>query len=489
MAVVETNQKYISPSRSAVRALAYTRANRSRFLEELKQFVKFPSVSGQPKHKGDVKLCAQWLANHLKTIGLSEVNLILTPGHPIVYARGGYVQGRPTLLIYGHYDVQPVDPISAWKRPPFEPTILGDYLLGRGASDDKGQLFAHIKAIESFLATASGLPINVKCLFEGEEEIGSRHLLRLLRQCRQEMDSDVIVVSDTCMLGPNRPAITYSLRGSLSLEMMVRGPKHDLHSGTFGGAIHNPIQVLSEILARLHDADGRVTIPGFYDRVRLLSSKERAYMAHTGPGDAQILQDTGVEQGFGESGFTLYERTTIRPALTLNGIVGGYSGAGNKSIIPSHAIAKLNFRFVPDQNPRRIERLFRAYITHISPPTVFTAIRVSGPAAKPVVVNHRHPIMHAAILAYRDVFGRAPVFIRSGGTIPIVSTFDTELGRPIILMGFGLPDDRVHAPNEKFFLPNFYKGIATSIRFIIGLTKQGKRSFPAVAKPAAMPEG
>lgn len=467
-------------------AVAYAKAKNARFLAELKEFVRFPSISTQPKHKEDLKRCAQWLTNHLNTIGLSNVKLIQTHGHPIVYARSRHVQGRLNLLIYGHYDVQPVDPTSAWQTPPFKPTILGDDLVGRGASDDKGQLFAHIKAIESFLATTGKLPINVKCLFEGEEEIGSRHLLRFFKKYQEDLNIDVIVVSDTRILGPNRPAITYALRGSLSLDLMIRGPKHDLHSGTFGGAIHNPIQVLSEILARLHDANGRVTIPGFYDRVRRWSKGERAYMAHVGYSDAQILRNAGAEKNWGEQGFTLYECTTIRPALTINGILGGYTGPGNKSIIPAHAMAKVNFRLVPDQTPKQIERLFRIYIARISPPTVYTTIRTSGLAAHPVVINRQNPLMRAAVVAYQDVFGRAPVFLRSGGTIPIVSTFNTVFGIPTLLMGFALPDDRMHAPNEKFHLPNFYNGIATSIRFMTELSKIRKKDLFNVTKAGAI---
>ena len=455
--------------------LAYASRNRIQSLSQLMQFVRFPTVSAQPKHAEDLKRCAGWLAHHLRQIGLRTINVIPTPRHPVVYAEWLDAPRRPTVLIYGHYDVQPVDPLTEWQSPPFEPAIRGDNLHGRGASDDKGQTFTHIKALEAFLRTTGRLPVNAKCIFEGEEEIGSPNLRPFIERNKRALAADVAVVSDTRMLAPDRPAITYSLRGGLSLELEVRGPEQDLHSGTFGGAVHNPMQALCEILSSLHDPNGRVAIPGFYNRVRKWRDQERECMARTGPTDQQILRDARVAKGWGERGYTLYERTTIRPALTINGITGGYQGPGGKSVIPARASAKLNFRLVPDQDPRKIEQLFKSHIARITPPTVRTSIRTNL-GAMPALVDRNHPAMRAASVAYRKGFGASPVFLRSGGTIPVVNTFQELLAAPTVLMGFALPDDRMHAPNEKFHLPNFHNGIATCIWFLNEMSKIRKDS-------------
>lgn len=447
------------------RPLAYGHAKRMRFVAELKEFLRFPSVSAQPKHAEDLKKCAAWLAEHLRWIGLEHVQVVSSRGHPIVYAEWQHAPGCPTVLIYGHYDVQPVDPLGDWHSPPFEPTVRGIDLYGRGASDDKGQLFIHIKALESYLHTTGTLPVNVKCVFEGEEEVGSPNLSSFLSRNRNALAADVAVLSDMRILAPDRPAITYSLRGALSLDLEVTGPQQDLHSGLFGGAVHDPLQALCEIIASLHDVNGRVAIPGFYNHVRQWSEEERAYMARTGPTDAQILRDAQSEKGWGEGGYTLYERTTIRPVLTVNGIVGGYQGPGPKAVIPARAVAKLNLRLVPDQDPHEIDRLLRHHIARITPPSVRSTIRTHL-LAKTALVKRNHPAMRAAAVAYRKGFDAAPVFLRSGGTIPVVSLFHEMLGIPTVLMGFALPDDRMHAPNEKFHLSNFYNGITTSIWFL-----------------------
>jgi acetylornithine deacetylase/succinyl-diaminopimelate desuccinylase-like protein len=452
----------------AASALAYARAHRRRSLAELKEFVRFPSISAQPRHAEDVKKCAHWLANHLRRTGLEDVSVIATRRHPLVLAAWRRVGGRPTVLIYGHYDVQPVDPLGEWHSPPFEPTVRGQDLFGRGACDDKGQMFAHVKALESYLQTRHALPVNVKCLFEGEEEIGSPNLVPFVARNKEALAADVAVMSDTRMLAPDRPALNYAERGALYLELELRGPEQDLHSGNFGGAVHNPLQGLCETIAALHDADGRIAIPGFYSQVRQWGPHERAHMARTGPSDGQILRDARLEEGWGESGYTLYERLTIRPALTVNGITGGYQGPGGKGVIPARARAKLSFRLVPDQDPSDIDRLFRAHIARIVPSTLRATVRtLSG--AKPALVDPKLPAMAAAALAYRKGFGAAPVLLRSGGTIPILNTFQEILGIPTVLMGFALPDDRIHAPNEKFHLPNFYNGIATCIWFLTAI--------------------
>ena len=456
--------------------LAYARSNRARFVVELIEFVRFASVSAGPKHARDISICAAWLAAQLRRVGFDRVRVLPTRGAPIVYAEWLHAPGRPTVLIYGHYDVQPADPISEWQSPPFEPVVRGDNLFGRGAADDKGQMFTHVKAAECLLRTSGLLPVNVKCLFEGEEEIGSTNLPDFVRRHSKTLKADVAVLSDTRMLAADRPVITESLRGALSLELKLRGPAHDLHSGNFGGCVHNPLQVLSGIIAQLHDRDGRLTIPGFYDRVRLMTPEQRAYMAKVGPSDAEILSDAGAERGWGERGYSLYERSTVRPALSVNGISGGYQGPGVKAVIPARASAKLNFRLVPDQNPHEIDQLFRAHVRRISPPTVRLAIRTEL-ATQPAMVDRSHPGVTAAVEAYKRGFGNAPVFLRSGGSIPVVNLFQQILAIPTVLMGFALPDDRLHAPNEKFHLPNFFNGIATSMHFLTELARIGLDAF------------
>jgi len=453
-------------SRGPVAAsLDYAKAHRARFVDELKDFVRFPSISSEPKRAEDIRKCAAWLASHLRHIGLESVRMVSTPGHPVVYGAWEHAPGRPTILIYGHYDVLPADPLREWKTPPFLPTVRGQDLFGRGACDDKGQLFTHIKAIESWLRTRGALPVNVKCLFEGEEEIDSPHLQAFVRRNRRALEAGVALVSDSRMLAPGRPAISYGQRGSLRLELAVRGPAQDLHSGNFGGAVHNPLQALCEMVGALHDSEGHVAIRGFYDRVRRGSATERARLTSTAPSDAQILRDAGARQGWGEPEYTLYERTALRPALTVNGMVGGYQGPGVKAVIPSAAKAKISFRLVPDQDPAEIARLFRRHIERITPPAIRSTVRILS-GARPALMDIRHPAMRTAVVAYRKGFGATPVFLRSGGSIPVVNIFQEELGIPTVLMGFALPDDRIHAPNEKFHLPNFYRGIATSIWFL-----------------------
>jgi acetylornithine deacetylase/succinyl-diaminopimelate desuccinylase-like protein len=449
-----------------LRALAYARRHRPRFVAELKEFVRFPSVSNQPRHAGDVRRCASWLAAHLRRIGLEKIRIVPTSRHPIVYAAWQHARGRPTLLVYGHYDVQPAEPLQEWRTPPFEPVVKDNNLYGRGACDDKGQLFTHVKALEAYLKTERMLPVNVKCIFEGGEELGnSPGLESFVKRNQAALQADAALMSDTRMLGPGRPALGYSQRGNLRLELEVRGPQQDLHSGNFGGAVHNPLQALCEIIAGLHDSEGRVTAPGFYDKVRESSSKEREYMERTGPKDAEIVRDAGVPMAWGEAGYSLYERVTIRPALTLNGMSGGYQGAGIKTVIPARALAKISLRLVPDQNPREIEQLLRDHIRQLAPATVSVRMRTLG-ASNPALVNRNHPALRAAAFAYERGFGARPVFLRSGGSVPAASIFQKMLGIPTVLMGFALPDDHVHAPNEKFHLPNFFRGIETSIWYL-----------------------
>jgi acetylornithine deacetylase/succinyl-diaminopimelate desuccinylase-like protein len=428
--------------------VAYLRAHRDRFVAELAEFVRFASVSAQPDRARDVRACASW-------------------------AQWQHAPGRPTLLVYGHYDVQPPDPLAEWTSPPFDPAIRGEHLYGRGAADDKGQLFIHLKAIESHLRTRGSLPVNVTCLFEGEEEIGSPHVLPFIEQQAPALVADAAVVSDTRMLGPRRPALTESLRGALSVELAVRGQAKDLHSGNYGGAVHNPLHALCEILARLHDPQGRVAIPGFYDRVGELNAEERRYMADVGPSDREILTDAGAVDGWGEDGYTLYERTTIRPALTINGVTGGYQGPGSKAVIPARASAKLNFRLVAHQDPEEIDGMFRRFVARIAPRTVRVTVRTEM-RAHPVSIDREHPAMRAAAIAYRAGFDRLPVFLRTGGTIPVIHLLQQRLGVPTVMMGFALPDSALHAPNEKLHLPTFVRGIRTSIAFLTELARRGR---------------
>jgi acetylornithine deacetylase/succinyl-diaminopimelate desuccinylase-like protein len=392
-----------------------------------------------------------------------------TPGHPVVIAHRRGAPGRARLLIYGHYDVQPVDPVRAWCLPPFRPTIRDGYLYGRGSSDDKGQLFAHVKALEAEIR-AGGPPLDVVCVFEGEEEVGSPHLGAFLRAHRRELASDVAVVSDTRMLGPDRPTLTYSLRGGAGFEIRVRGPAHDVHSGSFGGAAPNPIHAVCDLIAGLHDQHGRVVAPGFYRRVRTWGPAERAFMARTGPSDRQILRDASARPGAGEPRFSLYERTTIRPALTVNGIGGGYSGPGAKGVIPAEAWAKVSLRLVADQDPEEAMRAVFARLREIAPPGVVLEVR-RGISVRPALIDRRHPAMRAAVRAYVRGFGVSPVFVRSGGSIPAVSLFREHLGISTMLMGFASPGDRMHAPNERFLISNFFRGIATSRAFMAELAR------------------
>jgi acetylornithine deacetylase/succinyl-diaminopimelate desuccinylase-like protein len=442
---------------------SYARHHGRRFVAELCDFLRFPSVSATPRSPA-IRECASWLARHARSIGLEEAGTIRTPGAPVVFGRWRRAgPARPTVLIYGHYDVQPADPVAAWSSPPFDPVLRGENLYARGASDDKGQLFTHLKACESWLKATGRLPVNVTCLFEGQEETGSAHFREVLEQHRPGVAADVAVISDTQMLGPGRPALTCSLRGVLSLEIAVKGPERDLHSGSYGGAVHNPIQALSEILSGLHDGRGRVAIPQFYDRVRGRSEME--CRGNASPTSESFLRRVGVPAHWGELGFTLRERTTIRPALTINGIRGGYQGPGGKGIIPSSAAAKLSFRLVPDQDPLEIDRLFRRHIATIAPPSVRVSVRTLA-QSRPVITPARHPFLHAAARAYRRAFGVDPVLQRSGGTIPVVNDFREVLGIPTVLMGFALPDDGAHGPNEKLHLPTFFSAIETSIHFL-----------------------
>jgi acetylornithine deacetylase/succinyl-diaminopimelate desuccinylase-like protein len=441
--------------------------HRSRWLSQLAELISFPTISALPKHRKDIKACAQWLARHLAEIGLQQVQILpdAKGGHPSIYADWLHAPGKPTLLLYGHYDVQPVDPLQEWRTSPFTATIVGDNLYARGASDDKGQLFIHLKAVESYLRTSKALPINIKIWLEGEEEIGSPRLTQFLKQHGKRLQADAVLVSDTGMLGKGRPSIIYGLRGNLNCELEISGPKHDLHSGRYGGAVLNPLQALSETIASLHDRQGRVAIPGFYQRVRALTPIERQALSCGCQRDRQILDDLDIPMGWGEQGYSLYERMTVRPALTINGIAGGYTGIGSKSVIPRRGVAKFSFRLVPDQDPIEIARLLQQQIAATSHPAVRTKLQITG-ASRPVILPKHSPVTWAAVRAIEKTWGVPPVFTRSGGSIPLVEQLHRKMRVPIVLLGFGLPDDDIHAPNEKMNLINLFRGIETVIRFL-----------------------
>lgn len=443
---------------------------RHRFLRELQELVAFPSISTDPRYAGAVRACAHWLAQHLQNLGLEGVRVHTTPRHPVVYAEKLVGPARPTLLVYGHYDVQPVAPASAWTVPPFGGLVRGSQLYGRGASDDKGQFFTHLKALELLLQTGRPLPLNVKVLLEGEEEIGSPNLEAFIRQHRTQLRADWAVLSDTNLRSVQQPALTYALRGSFSAELAVSGPQAELHSGVFGGAVLNPLQALCELLAGLHNHHGRIQLPGFYEAIEPVPAAERAWLASQAPPDTQLLREAQVASGWGETGYTLAERASLRPSLSLTGLSGGYQGAGTKSVIPPRASAKLSFRLVPGQDPHAVEQQLRAYLARHTPPQV-QATLTAQLYARPYAVAPGHPALQAAARAYAVGFGRAPVWQRSGGTIPVATLFEQELGIPTVLLGFGLPDDHKHGPDEFLHLPTFRRGIRTSLAFMHELSR------------------
>ncbi|MCC5635166.1 dipeptidase [Nostoc sp. CHAB 5844] len=449
--------------------LSYSRQaqQRSRWLSQLTQLVAFPTISAQPKHRRDLQACAQWLARHLAELGLQNVQILpgIKGSIPSVYGDWLHAPGKSTLLLYGHYDVQPVDPLGAWHTPPFQATIIGENLYGRGASDDKGQFFIHLKAIESYLRITGKLPLNIKVWLEGEEEISSPNLAAFLKREVSRLKADAVLISDTEMLDRDRPSIIYSLRGNLSCELTVTGPRHDLHSGRYGGAVLNPLQALSDIISGLHDRQGKVAIPGFYRQVKQLQPTERQKIRCCCKRDQQILDDLDLPTGWGEAGYSLYERMTIRPALTINGINGGYTGSGHKAVIPSLGLARFSIRLVPDQEPAEIAQLTQRYIQSLTHPAVQSQVKITG-SARPVLLPKDHPAIAAAIKAVKQTWKVAPVFTRSGGTIPLVEQLFQRLHIPIILLGFGLPDDNIHAPNEKISLSNFFLGVETVIQFL-----------------------
>ncbi len=446
-------------------ACQYARDHGPAFLEQLQAFLLLPSISTLPEHTPDVLAAAQWLVRDCEAIGLEHVQLLETAGHPVVYADWLHAQGKPTVLVYGHYDVQPVDPVAQWDTPPFEPTLKGEDLFARGASDDKGQVFAHLKAAEALLKAEGSLPVNLKFIIEGEEEIGSAHLEPTLIDNAALLQADVCLISDSNILAPDRPALSYGLRGLVYAEIAVQGPSHDLHSGRYGGGVHNPLQALCEIVAQLHDAHGRVTVPGFYDDVRTPSVEEKDELAALGHRDEDFLAETGAPATWGEAGFSTLERLGTRPTLELHGIRGGFTGEGAKTVIPASCTAKVSMRLVPHQSCQEVGQRFKAYVLSIAPPTVKVTVHLMQ-SGDPVLIDREHGAVRAAATAYEQSFGAKPLFTLDGGSIPVVEQLQKAFDLPVVLMGLGLPDDQLHAPNEKFHLPNFYNGIDCSIRFL-----------------------
>lgn len=442
---------------------SYLRENRERFLSELIELLKFPSISSLSEHQTDIAQCAAWLKNHLSNIGMENCEVYTTKKHPIVYAdclKAG--ADKPTLLIYGHYDVQPVDPLDLWDSGPFEPVIKGDIIFARGASDDKGQFFAHFKALETLLKIEGALPINVKVIIEGEEEIGSHSMNDFMRQRSKLLACDLVAVSDSPMYDYGLPTICYGLRGLAYLEITVTGPNKDLHSGSFGGVIANPIEVLTKIVAQLKDDNGKITIPGFYDKVLPLSDCERENFAALPFDEDKYLSKIGANALFGEAGYTTLERAWVRPTLDPNGIYGGFTAEGAKTVIPSFASCKISMRLVPNQNPEEISDLFENYIPKLCPPTVKCDIKRHH-GGQAYLLSLDSPVIKKVANALKCGFGKAPVYVHEGGSIPIVASFKEILGSDTVLLPLGLPDENAHSPNENFHLPNFYAGIKTAI--------------------------
>lgn len=447
-------------------ALQFATDHQQAHLDSLISLLRIPSVSTQPAHNEDTAAAAAFVAKELSQAGLENVRIIPTGRHPLVYADWLHAgPERPTVLVYGHYDVQPAEPLDLWTSPPFEPVVVDDYLYARGSSDDKGQMLIHIKAVGAYLATSGRLPLNVKFLIEGEEESGGESLRAFIPEHRELLAADTALVSDTAMLGRGRPSLVYGLRGNCYVLLDLTGPAHDLHSGSYGGGINNPLNALGHIIAALKDTDGHIMIPGFYDDVRPLSLEEREMLGVFPLDEAAWLAETGAPAPWGESEYSLVERLGARPTLDVAGIIGGYTGPGGKTVLPSTVHAKITMRLVPDQNPQKIGALFEEFVTSILPPSIKARIEMaSGSAAS--LIDPDTPAMQAAAAAYEAAFGQAPVYAREGGSIPVVGQFQSDLGLETVLMGFGLPDDHIHSPNERFYLPNFYTGIQTSIRFL-----------------------
>ncbi len=446
--------------------LDYYREHQNEFLEGLKNWLRIPSISTLPEHAQDVRRAAEFLRDALAAAGLHNVEMIEGRGHPLVYAEWLGAPGKPTLLLYGHYDVQPPDPLEEWKSPPFEPEIRDSNLYARGASDDKGQTWILVKAVEGWLKTHGRLPVNVRFLVEGEEESGGGHITAYVSSRPPQLAADAAVICDTEMFAPGLPTICVGLRGIVYAEIEVQGARRDLHSGLYGGAAPNPLQAVAEIICALKDRDGRIHIPGFYDRVRPPSAKEKEAWRRL-PFDERRYreEELGVPELVGEPGYSVFERTWARPTFEVHGIRGGFTGEGAKTVIPARAAAKVSMRLVADQDPQEAAEQLRQAVAAVCPRGVRAEVRILHWAG-PSLVDPDNPFVRAAAEALKETFGEETVFVRSGGSIPIVGVFQQHLGIPSVLMGFGLPDDNLHAPNEKFHVPNLWRGIEAVARFL-----------------------
>lgn len=446
------------------KVLHYLSSHRDVLLEKLNAFLSIPSVSTDSVHKQDIHKAADFLVTYLLDIGFDNVEKQETEGHPLVFAE--YKKAgphAPTVLIYGHYDVQPVDPIEEWKSEPFKPEVRNDRLYARGASDDKGQVFMHLAVFEAFMKTEGKLPLNVKVCIEGEEEIGSENLYTLLHDKQEQFAADFAVISDSGMVAKGQPTILYGLKGFTGLEIHVTGPDHDLHSGMYGGAVRNPIMALNHILASMKDIDEVVTVNGFYDGVEPLSDKERELIARV-PGE-NFQDATGVPETVSEKGYTAKEHTMARPTLEINGMYGGYQGEGTKTIIPSAATAKITCRLVPGQDPERIQTLLEKHIYNVAPTGVTVDVKKENLSAKAYKVDPDHPLIQKAATSYSKAFGKETIYVRMGGSIPVVEWIEAIYNIPIVLLGFGTPEDRLHSPNESFPLDSFDKGMETLVHY------------------------
>lgn len=448
----------------------YIDSKRDAHLEELKEFLRIPSVSTKTEHKPDIQRAAQWVANQLRAAGMETVEILPTDGHPMVYAEWLKAPGKPTILFYGHYDVQPAEPLELWTSPAFEPTVRDGNIFARGTADDKGQVHIHVKALEALMKTNGALPVNIKVMIEGEEEVGSVNLWNFVEKYRERLKADALVVSDTQMLSRGVPSVTYGLRGLNYYQVEITGPKQDLHSGVFGGAVPNPLTILSEMIGKLHDKRGRITVPGFYKNVRVPSKKERKALNSLPWDKKQFIKTVGAPALTGEKGFTTVEQLWVRPTMEVNGMWGGYIDEGAKTVIPSKAYAKLSTRLVPDQDPARVAKLVEKHIRKLLPKTVTCKFEVLS-MGKPWVAPYDHPFFEAAHKALEKGFGKRAVFIREGGSIPFVTQMYDTFKVPCILIGFGLPDENAHAPNEHLLLENYFGGIKATAYFYEELAK------------------
>jgi acetylornithine deacetylase/succinyl-diaminopimelate desuccinylase-like protein len=452
-------------------AVEFAKANGTRFVDELKQLLRIPSVSTAPEHVGDVRRAAEFVATGLRAAGLESVKLIETStssrqGHPLVYAEWLHLPGKPTVLLYGHYDVQPAEPLEEWKSPPFEPTERDGNLYARGAVDDKGQMWMHVKALESLMTSDGKLPVNVRVIVEGEEEVGGEGIAAFVREHGDQLKADAALVSDTEMFAPELPTLCVGLRGMIYTELEVRGAATDLHSGMYGGAAPNPFVALAQIITKLKDEDGKISIPGFYDGVEEPTADElAAWKTLPFDEDEYLRHEVGSTELTGEPQYSVLERTWSRPTMDVHGMPGGFIGAGAKTVIPAKATAKISFRLVPGMKPEATFAKYEAFVKSIAPKGAQVAVRMIH-SGEPIVVSTDNAYIRAAKAAMAEVFGKETVFVRGGGSIPIVGDFVRELGIPTVMMGFGLPDDNLHAPNEKFHLANFHRGIESIIGFL-----------------------